>query len=143
MKQSTDIKGILIGCSILIGVLAVIVIVVVLLKRKTMTKVRVPQDVVGKGISDADAAIISQLAKNLYTDMKGLNVFNHDESIYENVSKLSDTQLAYLNNYFNSEYGNGDSLRQWLQDEWFGWSDIKLKGLVSGIIERLTKLENN
>lgn len=68
------------------------------------------------GASDAE---IRQLAQQLHDDMEGLNVFGHDETVWNNFMALNDADIIKLNNRFNSEYQaeSEESFVEWVSNE--------------------------
>lgn len=77
-----------------------------------------PLDSQGNAPSASDAEI-RQLAQQLYEDMDGLNVFGHDETVWNNFMALNDADIIKLNNRFNSEYQaeSGESFVEWVDNE--------------------------
>ena len=138
MKVGKEIspKDIMIGSAIILGVIAVFVIVIVLVKKfAKVQEVALPKDTNwGRALTDVEEAQVIRLADALYSDMNGWNIFGHERSIYQEYAMTTDKVFVATANYFASKYGNGENLAQWLKDESFAFSS-----LTDSIISRLQK----
>lgn len=121
--------------------LITVVILVIFLKKNKKNKVKAivaPIDDkafegqnISKDVSDKAAA----MAARLYEDMKGFNWLGHDNSIYEDLNQFSDHELSVVYYCFNSNYGENETLTQWLINE-----NFRVHNLTDSIILRLQKL---
>lgn len=152
MRTETKITLGVIG--VLLSTIAVLAIVIAVKNRTA--KAKTPEhdtpvkadDVFDSSTADKETAVTAaemdaadRLASRLYRDMDGLNLFGHDESIYNEVILLSDRDLSILNAVFNKKYGHGETLAEWLAGESFAWTDsFGIEAVVKSIIQRLEKL---
>lgn len=76
-------------------------------------------------VSGASNDEIKKLASDLYTEMKGFNLFGHDYTPYKDANALNDADLIKLYNTFNTIYqkDSGQTLIGWLNSESFRNSD--------------------
>lgn len=135
--------------TILVSVVGIFFCVVVLIialwihRRKNLkqaekqTVVPLPQETDwGKDLTDRESLQVEQLAKALYDDMKGLT-FYHDSKVWQGLNASSDRVFVAVCNQFTQINGNGETLKQWLNDEsWEG----NLRQLFKAIIERYDNL---
>lgn len=84
-----------------------------------------------------DQEQIHYFAKALYDDMQGTKASGRNTSMYDNFLKSSDTVFRGTAEYFYKTYGNGSTLYQWLDGEWFFSS--KDRALKEAIMDRLKK----
>ena len=129
-------KDILIGSAVILGIVAVFIIVMVLIKKFSKVKnVALPKDTNwGRSLTDVEQDQVIHLADALHYDMNGWNVWGHDSSIYREYSMTSDKVFVATANYFAEKYGDGENLAQWIKDEAFTFSS-----LTESIISRLQK----
>ena len=129
-------KDIMIGSAVILGIVAVFVIVMVLIKKFTKVQdVELPKDTDwGRTLTDVEQDQVMRLADALHFDMNGWNIWGHDRSIYQEYSMTTDKVFVATANYFASKYGDGENLAQWLKDEAFAFS-----ALTDSIISRLQK----
>ena len=142
MNTTKDIKGILIGSSVLLAVVSIIAIIVYFIVRKnkkTTTTVQLPnQTDWGQSLTADESNDIKRIADELYNDLKGINfIWMRNPKIYQEYSTVSDRVFIGVANYFAEHYGNGESLTQWLKDESFSTYTYQLKGITDSIIKRL------
>ncbi len=135
-----DTKGILIGSAVLLGVVAVFIIVMVLIKKFAKNKtVALPKDTVwGSSLTDTESDTVVRLTDAIYSDMSGWNLLGHNKSIYQEYNMTTDKVFVATANYFAEKYGDGENLAQWLKDEAFAFSS-----LTDSIINRLAKFGIN
>lgn len=67
----------------------------------------------------ASEAEIRQLAEQLHDDMDGLNVWGHDNTVWNNFMALGDPDIIRVNNQFNAQYQaeSGESFVEWVDNE--------------------------
>jgi len=58
------------------------------------------------------------LAARLYNEMSGWNVWSRDYTPYQELLAVDDAVFQQTYNEFNVRYGEGETLRQWLMDEY-------------------------
>lgn len=140
MKQvTTDIKGILIGSAAVLAVVIVLVVVIVVLvrRRKAETAVLPQETDWGKTLTDTESANIKRIADALYKDLKGI-AWLRNSDLYVEYAQTSDRVFVGVANYFAQTYGNGESLYQWLDSEWWWLSGTRITdGLIDSIKMRL------
>lgn len=75
------------------------------------------------GISQGE---ILAIVEALHNDMDGLNWGYHNSEPYEKLNILSDTDFVNVYNVFNDRYlqESGQTLKQWIEAEIFGFDDI-------------------
>lgn len=129
-----DPKGIMIGSAIILGIIAVFIVIMVLIKKFAKVKtVALPQDTDwGRTLTDVEAANVVRIADALYDDMSGWNIFGHNRTIYQEYNNSSDKVFVGVANYFAEKYGDGENLAKWIKDEAFAFS-----ALTDSIINRL------
>ncbi len=89
-------------------------------------------------LSESEAA--QTHAKKLHEDMKGLNIWSRDMKIYSDYLASSDRVFVAAANYFDDNYGDGDNLAQWIDDESFTATNLQdAQKIADSIIERLAK----
>lgn len=110
-------------------------------KAGDTSKVKPPKDVVGADLSQDRIDYLNGLAISLYNDMNGWNN-TWNNSLYEEVGMLSDTELVALSNIYNFKYekDSDETFKEWLLDENFSWDSFDLQSKVDQIISRLTNL---
>ena len=129
-------RDIFIGSAVILGIVAVFVIVMVLIKKFSKTKdVALPKDTDwGRSLTDAEQDQVIRLADAMHFDMNGWNIWGHDKSVYQEYSMTTDKVFVATANYFAEKYGDGENLAQWIKDEAFAFSS-----LTDSIISRLQK----
>lgn len=129
-------RDIIIGSSVILGIVAVFIIVMVLIKKFSGVKeVALPRDTNwGKSLTDVEEDQVIRLADAMHFDMNGWNIWGHDQSIYQEYAMTSDKVFVATANHFAAKYGEGENLAQWIKDEAFTFSS-----LTDGIISRLQK----
>lgn len=133
-------KDIMIGSAVILGIIAVFVIVMVLIKKfSKVQNVALPKDTNwGRTLTDVEEEQVIRLADALHFDMNGWNIWGHDKSIYQEYSMTTDKVFVATANYFASKYGDGENLAQWIKKEAFTFSS-----LTDSIISRLQKFGIN
>lgn len=95
----------------------------------------------GAFLSEAD---VRQAAGKIHDDMSGVNVWGHNNELYETLLTYSDTDFIRVNNEFNTDYqkDSGQSFRQWMESE-VTWIQIGTKWTVlkDSILQRMDKLK--
>jgi len=95
----------------------------------------------GSSLSSTESEEIARHAKALYDDMKGVNFWTRDISIYTNYLATSDRVFVGVANYFYDKYGSGENLAQWINSEVWGWSATANTDVINSIVERLNKFK--
>ena len=136
LSKNIDTKGILMGSAVILGIVAVFVIVIILIKKFGKVKdVPLPKDTNwGRTLSEAESTDVVRIADALHFDMNGWNVWGHEKSIYQEYSMTTDKVFVAVANYFAEKYGDGENLAQWIKDEAFAFSS-----LTDSIISRLQR----
>ena len=94
----------------------------------------------GRELTQSESEAAQTHAKKLYEDMKGLNFWQRDMKIYSDYLASSDRVFVAAANYFDDNYGDGDNLAQWIDDESFTATNLKdAQKIADSIIERLAK----
>ena len=94
----------------------------------------------GADLTTAESTAAQSHAQALYKDMKGLNIWKRDIKIYSDYLASSDRVFVATANYFDDNYGKGDNLAQWLDDENFFMTNLDdAASVADSIIERLAK----
>lgn len=95
----------------------------------------IPIDVYNGGNVLVDGAKIREMSTLLHDDMKGVNVFWNDD-LFQNLAKLSDSELVALDNDFNERYYNeGEgTFKEWINSQQFWWYSGSLAELVNEVI---------
>lgn len=91
------------------------------------------------GISDTDVKL---LATQLYNELDSDHIFGHDETPYQSLLALSDTDFERVYNSFNTQYQTqaGETLAAYIQSEWGDWDDYQFGALQTSMEERFSKL---
>lgn len=87
----------------------------------------------GKSLSEEDSQLVRRIAAGLHEDMDGLNVFTRKIDRWEEYQELNDELFIAVYNDFNEAYGEGDTLREWVESEhdagfnmgFSSWDDVK------------------
>lgn len=89
------------------------------------------------GISNAE---ILQLTTDLYNDMQGVNFWGHDNTLFQKLLTLSDTDFVKVYNTFNTSYQStsGETLTQWIANETNVTGNFMI--LKEAILDRCAKL---
>jgi len=94
----------------------------------------------GRELTQSESEAAQTHAKKLYEDMKGLNFWQRDMKIYSDYLASSDRVFVAAANYFDDNYGDGDNLAQWIDDESYTATNFKdAQKIADSIIERLAK----
>jgi hypothetical protein len=103
---------------------------------------KVGSDVYGTPLSEEEQNTIVALADSLYIDMDGINMLGHEDDLYNQLSKLSDSHLVALSNVFNHKYQDesGESFITWLRNESFDWDSFTNQDITNVVIQRLAAL---
>ncbi|MEI7677517.1 MAG: hypothetical protein WCJ03_12110 [Bacteroidales bacterium] len=111
--------------------------------QKVNTNILPNQTDWGKSLTQEESDTIARLADEVRADTDGwkISVFGigagHDESIYQELSGVSERILVGVANQFATRYKT--SLVETLSGEWFSWQSFEFQGYVTGIIDRLKK----
>ena len=126
----------MIGSAVILGIIAVFIIVMVLIKKFSKVKdVPLPKDTNwGRTLTEVESSDVVRIADAMYSDMSGWNIWGHNKSIYQEYSMTTDKVFVGVANYFAEKYGDGENLAQWIKDEAFAFSS-----LTDSIISRLQK----
>ncbi len=128
-------KNLVIGGAVLLLIVVLVIVIVVIARKKKIEKVPLPQETDwGRTLTDVEEAQVIRLTDELYEDMKGWNIWGHNESVYTEYSKTTDRVFVAVANHFGEKYGNGESLAQWMKDEAYAFNS-----LTDAIISRLAK----
>lgn len=85
--------------------------------------------------TETEKATVKRLAKSLYADMNGVSLLiNRDTKTYNEYLATSDKIFEATAKYFETNYGLGDNLATWLNNEFYTGT---LSDTVSKIINRL------
>lgn len=119
----------------LLVILVLIIVIVIIARKKEAEKAPLPHETDwGRTLTDVEEAQVIRLTDELYEDMKGWNIWGHNESVYTEYSKTTDRVFVAVANHFGEKYGNGESLAQWMKDEAYAFNS-----LTDAIISRLAK----
>ena len=123
---------------VVVLLIAIIVLIFQLTKKKRAKIVIAPIDskiVSNNDISEEESKRCLVMAQRLYDDMSGFNLWGHDNDVYRDFDQMSDRELSIVYACFNENFGDGESLTQWLINEKF-----RISNLTDSIILRLQKL---
>ncbi|MDD3479959.1 MAG: hypothetical protein PHI42_06205 [Paludibacteraceae bacterium] len=94
----------------------------------------------GAALTIAESEAAQSHARKLYEDMKGLNMWKRDIKMYSDYLASSDRVFVATANYFDDNYGGGDNLAKWIDDENFFMTNLSdAVEVADSIIERLAK----
>lgn len=141
--MKTSLKTTVITISIIVVILIALIITLYFVGRKQGKKAategnkgKLPQETDwGNTLTDVEGAEIKRIAEALYADMKGVNMFTRNSSIYYEYNRSSDRVFVGVANYFADQYG--ESLAKWMDDESYSWLSFELQGVVDSILARL------
>lgn len=93
----------------------------------------------GKTLSETESQQVIKHANALYNDMKGLNFWKRDASIYTEYLASSDRVFVGTANYFYDNFGNGDNLAKWIKGEAYWFTNLDLNDTTDSILSRLAR----
>ncbi len=93
----------------------------------------------GNGLTESESLQIQQFAEALYQDMKGLNWWSRNIGLYAQYLGTPDRIFVGTANYFYDNYGNGENLATWINDEVFSWNSFGMSEEIDAILSRLAK----
>lgn len=135
-----NVKGILIGSAVMLGVIGILIIVIIVLRKrgKSVAPAVLPKQTNwGSTLTDAESAQIKRLADALYQDLKGI-AWNRNENVYIEYAQTSDRVFVGVANYFAEQYGDGETLYDWIDSEWWLLTGkYKTGGVIDSIKMRL------
>lgn len=134
-------KSIIVASIVMAGVLAIVLVIYFIVKKsKDAGTVALPKETDwGRSLTDYQSEQIARIAKALYEDMNGWNVWGHNSSVYEEYAACNDVIFVGVANYFADKYGKGENLAKWLDDEAYG----TLSSTVDAIKSRLASFNIN
>ncbi len=93
----------------------------------------------GKELSNTESVDIQFHARRLYDDMNGLNV-TRDISVYSSYLATTDRIFVGTANYFFENYGDGENLATWIDDENFYLTSLSTgEDVKKSILDRLAE----
>lgn len=94
----------------------------------------------GKTLTTDEANEIKRHAAALYKDMKGLNFMPRKPEVYNDYLATSDRVFVGAANYFVENYGEGETLAEWIKGENYTATNLnQLTATVDAILARLAK----
>lgn len=137
-----NLKAYLIGT----GILFIVIVVVAIYfyqtgKNKYDKSVDLPEQTDwGKTLTTDEANEIKRHAAALYKDMKGLNLMPRKPEVYNDYLASSDRIFVGTANYFVKNYGEGETLAQWIKSENYTATNLnQLTATIDAILARLAK----
>ncbi len=93
----------------------------------------------GQELTNTESVDIQSHARRLYDDMDGLN-FMRDISVYSSYLATTDRVFVGAANFFFENYGDGENLATWLEDESFYFTSLSTGlDVKKSVLERLAK----
>ena len=128
-------KNELLWGAVALVIFILIIVIVIISRKKQAEKAPLPKQTDwGRTLTDVEEAQVIRLTDGLYEDMKGWNIWGHNESVYTEYSQTTDRVFVAVANHFGEKYGNGESLAQWMKDEAYTFNS-----LTDAIMSRLAK----
>lgn len=128
------------------GILLIVIVVVAIYfyqsgKNKYDKSVEMPEKTDwGKTLTTEEANEIKRHAAALYKDMKGLNLMPRKPEVYVDYLATSDRVFVGTANFFVKNYGEGETLAQWIKDENYTATNFnELTATIDAILARLNK----
>lgn len=128
--EAADKRNLIIGSLILLGLAGFGFYWYKQGKKGAVTQVKIPSDTGGS----VGTTRIQQIADEIYTDVKGLNIFGHSDQPYNDALLLSNADFAQLYNIWNVKYQQeegGDTLTAFVR------SDYSNNDLMDTFMKRL------
>ncbi len=123
---------------IILGIVILVIIVALYIRRNydqikglTATKyiddspVPGAQTTTNTTVSQND--VLSQLAKQCYTDIYDTPFSGHDLDLWDKIYSLSDPDLVYLVKYYKNAVSRGTSLYSDIDGEYFGFTNVNTR----------------
>lgn len=109
--------------------------------EETGNKGKLPEETDwGTALTKSESEAAQKHAKTLHADMKGPNFLKRDMKLYADYLATSDRVFVATANYFIDNYGKGENLAQWIDDENFFLTNLSdASDIADSIIERLAK----
>lgn len=144
MKQLSQIQKLKTPLIIILSVLGVALILFFIGKKAGSTfieQIPLPSDQPGEDLSEEEQKKVRQIAIDLHRALKGwaLDIFFRKSNPYNQMLLLNDTLFVAVYNDYNQNFGDGETLRSWIENDWY-FSKSDAGTAVVLILERMNNL---